>query len=88
MKRMWQRHTGISEMWVKTGSFEDNRLVHVHLSSNDELNTSWGANWTKHTIKMAIKTTLLVICMGNSQVFFAVPGPVPVNNPYPWCGYG
>jgi hypothetical protein len=25
--------------------------------------------------------------MGNLQVFFAVPGPVPVNNPYPLLGY-
>ena len=37
MKRMRPHHTRIAEMQLKTGSFEDNRLVHVHLSSNYEL---------------------------------------------------
>jgi hypothetical protein len=35
-----------------------------------------------------MKAVYLVICTGNPRVFFAVPGPVPVNNPYPLQGYG
>ena len=31
---------------------------------------------------------LLVNCMGNPQIFLAIPGPVPVNYPYPHGGYG
>jgi hypothetical protein len=28
-----------------------------------------------------------VICTGNPRVIFTIPGPVPVNNPYPLNGY-
>ena len=31
---------------------------------------------------------LVMICMGNPQVIFTIPRPVPVNNPYPLNGCG
>jgi hypothetical protein len=37
---------------------------------------------------LAIISRHVVIGTGNPRVFFAIPGPVPVNYPYPPCGYG